>query len=100
MAGHALGNGLVFPFLSNVRSVCMETICPICGQDLEVHIDPKMAECGLAIMQRDYGNSYADDFTWMCPECDCKIDDHDDAMLAQCSRLLVLGDYSGGVYAG
>ena len=71
----------------------METTCPICGQDLEAHADPKMAECGLALMQRDYGNSYAEDFTWMCPGCDGKMDDHDDAMLAHCFRILVLGDY-------
>ena len=59
-----------------------------------------MAECGLELMQKDYGDSYTKDFVWMCPGCDGKIDDHDDAMLAHCSRMLVMGDYSNGVYAG
>ncbi len=78
----------------------MEDTCPTCGQLLEAHSDDRMAECGIALMQKDYGYSYTDGFVWMCPECDGKMDDHDDAMLAHCSRLLVLGDYSGGVYAG
>ncbi len=77
----------------------MERTCPICGRAIEKHADSQMAECGLTLMQRDYGHSYTDDFTWMCPGCDCKMDDHDDAMLAHCSRMLVLGDYSGGVCA-
>ena len=51
-------------------------------------------------MQRDYGDSYTEDFVWMCPGCDGKMDDHDTAMLAHCSRMLVLGDYSDGVCAG
>ena len=77
----------------------MEDTCPICKKRLEAHGDPQMAECGLELMQKDYGWSYAEDFTWMCPGCDGKVDDHDDAMLARCSRMLVLGDYSGGVRA-
>ena len=78
----------------------METACPICKRRLEAHADSQMAECGLEMMQKDYGHSYTEDFVWMCPGCDGKIDDHDDAMLAHCSRMLVLGDYSGGAYAG
>ena len=76
----------------------METTCPICRQDIEAHTDSQMAECGLALIERDYSNSYTDGFVWMCPGCDGKMDDHDDAMLANCSRMLVLGDYSDGVY--
>ncbi len=77
----------------------MQRACPICGQWLEAHADPQMAECGLALIEKDYGHSYTEGFVWMCPECDGKIDDHDDAMLARCSRMLVLGDYSNGVCA-
>ena len=78
----------------------MESACPICGQELEVHADLQMAECGLALMQRDYGYSCTEDFVWMCPGCDNKMDDHDDGMLARCSRTLVPGDYGNGAYAG
>ena len=86
--------------LSNAGPVDMETACPICKRRLEAHADSQMAECGLEMMQKDYGHSYTEDFVWMCPGCDGKIDDHDDAMLAHCSRMLVMGDYSDGVYAG
>ena len=78
----------------------METACPICKERLEAHDDCRMVECGLELMQKDYGDSYAEDFVWMCPECDGRVDDHDDAMLARCSRMLVLGDYSDGVRMG
>ncbi len=61
--------------LNNARSVCMESTCPICGQMLEAHADPQMAECGLVLMERDYGHSYTEGFVWMCPGCDGKIDD-------------------------
>ena len=75
----------------------METICPICKLQLEDHSDTQMADCGIALFQRDHSYSYKD-FVWMCPECDGKIDDHDDAMLARCSRLLMMGSYCNGVY--
>ena len=74
----------------------MAAICPICKRQLEDHSDDQMADCGIALFQRDHSYSYKD-FVWMCPECDGKMDDHTDAMLAHCSRLLVMGEYSDGV---
>ena len=59
-----------------------------------------MAECGLRLIERDYGFGSSKDFTWECPECCGDVADHDDARLAHCSRMLVLGDYDNGVYAG
>ena len=85
------------PLLSNSYSVCMETICPICKLQLDAHADTQMADCGLALFQRDHSYSYTRDFEWMCPECDGDVTDHDDAMLAHCSRLLVMGSYCNGV---
>ena len=76
----------------------MDITCPICKRHIEDHADTQMAECGLALFQRDHSYSYTRDFVWMCPECDGKIDDHDDAMLARCSRLLMMGSYCNGVY--
>ena len=99
MAGQARP-GTHYPLLSNAGHGGMETACPICKERLEAHDDCRMAECGLELMQKDYGDSYAEDFVWMCPECDGRVDDHDDAMLARCSRMLVLGDYSDGVRMG
>ncbi len=78
----------------------MQRTCPICGQWLEAHADPQMAECGLRLIERDYGFGSSKDFTWECPECCGDVADHDDARLAHCSRMLVLGDYDNGVYAG
>ena len=76
----------------------METTCPICKRQLDVHADTQMAECGLALFQRDHSYSYTRDFVWMCPECDGKMDDHTDAMLAHCFHRLVMGSYCNGVY--
>ena len=42
---------------------------PIYGQWLEAHTDSQMAECGLGLIERDYGIGSAGDFTWECPEC-------------------------------
>ena len=74
----------------------METICPICKLQLEDHSDTQMADCGIALFQRDHSYSYKD-FVWMCPECDGKMDDHTDAMLARCFHRLVMGSYCNGV---
>ena len=81
-------------------TVGMQRTCPICGQWLEAHADSQMAECGLGLMERDYGFGSAEDFTWECPECYGDIAEHDDSRLAQCSRMLIIGDYDNGAYAG
>ena len=39
----------------------MEDTCPICKRRLEAHDDGQMAECGLELMQKDYGHSYTED---------------------------------------
>ena len=88
------------PLLSNAGHAGMETACPICKRRLEAHDDGQMAECGLELMQRDYGDSYAEDFTWMCPECDGQgWTITTTPCWPAAPVMLVLGDYSGGACA-
>ena len=77
--------------LSNVYTIGMQRTCPIRGQRLGARADSPMAECGLGLIEGDYGIGSAEDLTWECPECYGAIADHGDSLLAQCSRMLIMG---------